>query len=98
MKKLSNNDLEVLSSVDQFNHIAVGALDLSYENHYPIGVARCIRLDRQPNEAEVAVTVIDSHQGRGLGTILLAAIAHSAARLNIKLKSMFHREPDCSFS
>ena len=84
IKKLSDNDLEVFSSVDQINHIAIGALDLTHEDAYPIGVARCIRLDLQPESAEVAVAVIDSHQGKGLGTILLAAVARAAAEHRIK--------------
>lgn len=82
--KLSKSDLEGFSSVDQINHIAVGALDLTHEKAYPIGVARCIRLDQQADEAEVAVAVIDSHQGKGLGTVLLAAVAHAAAERKVK--------------
>lgn len=81
--KLTNEDLVTFSAVDQVNHIAVGALDLTHDDAYPIGVARCIRLSAHSDEAEVAVAVIDSHQGKGLGTILLAAIACAAAAQDI---------------
>lgn len=36
-----------------------------------VGVARIIRYDRQPSDADVAVTVLDSWQGRGIATVLL---------------------------
>ena len=41
----------------------------------PIGVARYIRMAEKTSSAEVAVTVVDSHQQRGLGTLLLAYLA-----------------------
>ncbi|MGI9425971.1 MAG: GNAT family N-acetyltransferase [Hyphomicrobiaceae bacterium] len=82
--RLSENDLNALTRIDQINHMAVGAIDLSHDDVYPIGIARCIRLDDQPDRAEVAVTVIDSHQGKGLGTTLLAAVAHLASAHRIE--------------
>ncbi len=49
-----------------------------------LGVARYIRLENDPTVAEVAVTVLDSHQGRGLGTLLLALLARSAREHGIE--------------
>jgi len=41
-------------------------------------VARYVRVAEEPTVAEAAVTVVDSHHGRGIGTILLAMLALSA--------------------
>jgi GNAT superfamily N-acetyltransferase len=46
-------------------------------------VARCIRRPHDPRTAEVAITVVDSHQGKGLGTILLSMITRSAIQQGI---------------
>jgi GNAT superfamily N-acetyltransferase len=42
------------------------------------------RYERQGDTAEVAFTVADAHQGRGIGTILLAALAACAAAHGIR--------------
>jgi acetyl coenzyme A synthetase (ADP forming)-like protein len=43
-----------------------------------IGVARYDRLERRPDEAEVAFLVADAFQGRGVGTLLLEMLAAHA--------------------
>lgn len=83
VRQLSDKSLERFVDVDQIDHIAVGALDLTGSDPFPVGVARCIRLETAPEKGEVAVAIVDTHQGRGLGTILLAAVAHAAAKQGI---------------
>ena len=56
-------------------HYAVGALDLGTDPPTPAGIARYQKLEANPEEAEMAVTIVDSHQMRGLGTLLFAAIS-----------------------
>lgn len=82
--RLSEGDVRRFTDVDQTNHIAWGALDLTCKEDFPIGVARCIRLEYEPVAAEIAVAIVDSYQQRGLGTILLAAVAFNAARHGIE--------------
>lgn len=64
-------------------------VDLDYLNHFAwvaeagaagrgVGVARFIRHLDLPGTAEVAVAVADDHQGLGLGTTLLGAVATAA--------------------
>ena len=82
--RLSERDVRQFTEVDQLNHIAWGALDLTHKEAFPVGVARCIRLDDEPVAAEIAVTVVDSHQKLGLGTILLGVVAYNAAQHGIE--------------
>ena len=78
LAEIPSNMLHRFTEVDHVNHEAIGALDVGGPEQLPIGVARYIRSSEQRTSAEVAVTVVDSHQGRGLGTLLLAAIARAA--------------------
>jgi GNAT superfamily N-acetyltransferase len=73
---LSSRELAYLVTVDGHNHEALGAKD--HVNHRGVGVARFIRLADEPDVAEVAVTVIDAWQRRGLGTLLLEHLADQA--------------------
>jgi GNAT superfamily N-acetyltransferase len=70
---LTDSELDYLTVVDQVNHVAWGAT----VEGAPAGVGRYIRLPGQ-DCAEVAVTVIDEHQGLGLGRLLFDAIVASA--------------------
>lgn len=79
--KLSEIELDRLTSPDGINHIAYGmavSLDDGTE-HMPIAVARCFRDKDQNDLAEVAVVIADQWQGMGAGFELLSAL-HAAAR------------------
>jgi RimJ/RimL family protein N-acetyltransferase len=82
MPRLSDDDLSFLAGAD--TNEVIGALDLSGEVAEPVGLARYVRLPARPETAEVAITVIDSHQGRGLGTLLFACLAWQAERAGLK--------------
>jgi GNAT superfamily N-acetyltransferase len=70
MPVLSAADRRRLLDVDGTTHVALVAEMPSGE---PIGVARLIALD--PKRAELAIAVIDELQGRGVGRLLLEALA-----------------------
>jgi GNAT superfamily N-acetyltransferase len=72
MHELDEKTLRYLTDLDHRDHEAMVALDESGEG---VGVARYVRSAARPDTAEVAVAVVDSWQGRGLGTILLQAIS-----------------------
>ncbi|HEY3140847.1 MAG TPA: GNAT family N-acetyltransferase [Acidimicrobiales bacterium] len=78
LEHLSDEQVRCLTEIDYVNHMAWGALDLARPTHPGIGVARYVRLAEDPTIAEPAVTVLDEYQGRGIGTILLVALARSA--------------------
>lgn len=80
---LSARELAYLTEVDQRDHLAWIALDPSAPDLPALGVARAIRLPGEPEVAEAAITVVDSHQGRGLGSLLLAVLAREARRRGI---------------
>jgi GNAT superfamily N-acetyltransferase len=70
--------------VDQVNHLACIALDSVVHGEPANGVARCIRLSAEPYTAEVAISVLDSCQGCGLGTLLLGVLCKAAADQGIR--------------
>lgn len=74
--ELSEAMARYLTEVDHRDHEAIVALD--GETGEGIGVARYVRSSERQNVAEVAVTVIDDWQGRGLGTLLLEVLAGRA--------------------
>jgi acyl-CoA synthetase (NDP forming)/RimJ/RimL family protein N-acetyltransferase len=74
--RLSNKELKRFTEVDYRNRVAF-VITIRGEI---IGIGRYDRLD-DPAEAEVAFNIADSHQGRGIGSILLEHLA-AAAREN----------------
>lgn len=83
VKELSEADLDYLTRIDYTSHMAWVAVDPNNPEHPGLGVARYIQLPHNPTIAEVAITVVDSHQGKGLGAILLSVITRSAIQQGI---------------
>jgi RimJ/RimL family protein N-acetyltransferase len=80
MKQLSAPVLDYLTSIDYRDHFAWAALSAEPgPDGRPVGagVGRYIRLP-DPEAAEMAVTVVDDWQGRGLGRVLLDALVLEA--------------------
>lgn len=74
--RLTAQELRYLTQVDHHDHEALGAMDPS--SGRGVGIARFIRDEDDPELAELAVTVADDWQGRGLGTELLLRIMQRA--------------------
>ncbi len=79
---LSERSLAFFTDVDHHDHEALVAVTL--DSGQLVGVARFIRNPQEPDQAEVAVTVIDSWQRRGLGTVLLRELAQRATQEGIR--------------
>jgi RimJ/RimL family protein N-acetyltransferase len=80
MKEMSPRLLDYLTSMDYVDHFAWAALSAEPGPHGEprgVGVSRYIRLS-DPTAAEMAVTVVDDWQGKGLGRILLDALVLEA--------------------
>lgn len=87
--RLDDSDLDYFTKVDQENHVAIGALDLSTDEKTGIGVGRFVRLKDHPACAEIAITVLDEYQKQGLGTILLNELKRIAPDKNINLFKIY---------
>ena len=79
--ELTEAMLRYLTSVDHHDHEAIIALD--EQTGEGVGVARYVRSRQRPAVGELAVTVIDDWQGRGLGTALTDVIAARARQEGI---------------
>jgi RimJ/RimL family protein N-acetyltransferase len=75
---LTAAQVRYLTEVDHHDHMAWVALCVEEPGQPGMGVARYVRIPAEPQVAEVAVTVVDRWQGRGLGTLLLGVLVHSA--------------------
>jgi GNAT superfamily N-acetyltransferase len=74
--RLSERDLDALTGIDHHGHEALAAVDP--RTGRIVGIARYIRLPREPHVAEVAVAVDDGWQRRGIGRRLLTELADRA--------------------
>lgn len=73
-RELTETQLKYFTEVDGINHVAWGTLDESLQEPKGVAVGRFVRLVEEPEVAEVAFTVIDKYQQKGLGGILLSVM------------------------
>jgi acetate---CoA ligase (ADP-forming) len=84
-KDLSSVELAYLTELDFERHVALVALLKDGGEERIIGVARYVRThDESRARAELAITVADDQQGRGLGTLLLEHLARLARAQGIE--------------
>jgi RimJ/RimL family protein N-acetyltransferase len=81
-RELSPAELRYLTEIDHHDHEAIGAVNLA--DGRGVGVARFIRDAADPQAADLAVTVIDAWQGRGVGTELLTRLADRARQEGVR--------------
>ena len=81
VKRLTESELAYLTELDHSDHEALIALTEAGEI---VGVARYIRDPADPKRAEVAVTVRDEWQSRGVGTTLLHLLGRRATESGVE--------------
>jgi RimJ/RimL family protein N-acetyltransferase len=79
--RLTAYDVRQLTAVDGRDHVALVAVAPAGR---PVGIARFIRDRDDPVAAEVAVEVVDAWQRRGVGGMLLAALAERAVAAGVR--------------
>jgi GNAT superfamily N-acetyltransferase len=82
--ELDDDELEYLTNLDYHDHFACAAVLEDGPAPRGVGVARYVREGHDPTVAEVAVTVLDAYQRRGIGTLLTRTLAEVAAGNGIR--------------
>jgi GNAT superfamily N-acetyltransferase len=85
--ELTDAMVTYLTQVDGDDHVAVvaGTDSLDLKTEVGLGVARFVRLKDEPGVAEAAVTVVDDVQGKGVGRLLLTALATLALGRGVRV-------------
>jgi GNAT superfamily N-acetyltransferase len=85
MKELTDEQVVDFLNTDKTDHVAWAAFDIVGDETVGVGVGRFRRSKTNPNEAELALTVIDEYQGKGVGSTLLAIMYILASKLEIEV-------------
>ena len=83
-RSFSRTELRYLTEVDGRDHVALAVEYPADPVRRLIAVARFVRLRDDPEAADVAFTVADDWQGRGLGSLLGEKLAARARLLGIR--------------
>ena len=81
-QQLSSAELRYFTDVDHHDHEALVALNPA--DGRGVGIARYVRHAGDPHAAEIAVTIVDDWQGRGLGTELVTRLSGRASQEGIQ--------------
>lgn len=85
MKDLSDKQLQEFLNTDKKDHVAWAAFDVVGDEAIGVGVGRFKRSVKNPREAELALTVIDDYQEKGVGSVLLGVMYYLGSKLNIDI-------------
>lgn len=89
LKRLPEHVLRYLTEVDGVNHVALVAIEFGQGvAAHGVGVGRFVRDPKNPTQAELALTVTDRAQGRGIGRRLLSDLAKAASAVGIETFTM----------
>ena len=81
-RDFSEKELEYLTTLDGWNHYAIGMEER--QTHRGVAIIRLVRASHSETEAEVAITIIDEYQKKGLGTFLMNLIFLAASERKIE--------------
>lgn len=72
-REFSDKELQYLTVLDGWNHYAFG-IEERDQNKRGVAIGRIVRSSHSDKEAEVAITIIDDYQRKGLGSVLIDII------------------------
>ena len=81
---LTPAELTYYTEVDFDQHLALVAELQRGSEWQPVAVGRLVRKSGQPERAEIAITVIDEMQGKGIGKIMLRHLVECARDLGVR--------------
>lgn len=81
-RDFSEQELQYLTTLDGWNHYAIGVEERT-ELKRGVAIIRMVRSSTLPTEAEIAITIIDEYQKKGLGIFLMNLMLLAAAERNI---------------
>lgn len=95
IKNLTDNQWRYLTQIDQIDHVAWGIVPVERPDLVGVGVGRFVRLEDEPDVAEIALIIRDEMQHFGYGTLLLAVLIWQARRRGLKtLRGIIHPDND----
>lgn len=80
-KDFTEKELEYLTVLDGWNHYALGLVEK--DSQKGVAVVRMVRYSQFPEEAEVAILIVDRYQKLGLGSFLLDLLVLAAMERQI---------------
>jgi GNAT superfamily N-acetyltransferase len=80
-RELSDDEVRRFTELDFDQHVGIAAILSEDGREHIVGIGRYFRTSKERGEA--AFSVIDTHQGRGIGTLLLVHLARIARRKGI---------------
>lgn len=86
----------LVDDVDGIDHVALVLFALGDDASVPAGIARIIRYPGRADVADVAVTVVDEWQGRGVATALLHQLMRERPAGVTRLETTLAAENDAS--
>ena len=82
---LTDEDLQFVKDAEGANNFVLGVLRERDDGAEPMGLGRLIRSDANaPDRAEVGIVVVDQHQGRGVGRLLMQGLIEGARARDIQ--------------
>lgn len=82
--RLSEAELDYLTQIDQYDHVAIGAFENADGAEQGLAVARFVRMKGAADVAEAAIAVVDDAQGQGLGSLLFQRLVAAARERGIR--------------
>ena len=80
---LTPKELTYLTEVDFDHHVALVVELVDGERRIPAAIGRMVRKTDMPDHSEIAITVADEMQGKGIGRIVLRHLFDCARELGI---------------